>query len=402
MVDSGAENKFSNILFDLKNLPLRHFSFDEVNQNLDVTQEGLRGDCMDLSALEFFLESFVSYSALKINVNSKYILPPWYLKDIQSTYGDRINISQNESPLTKALAYLSPISQELGVTFDGAMYWRKKPEKDKLLEKAFSFYQEVCTFFIAFEEDLQCQLDLHRINSSITFLKKHLCTSESRFKLAQLEAIFSSYDIIEVPAILSRSTHSNEMVEVFLEIVKNDKYVELSRQLLIARKLQKRSQAFSKADKLVKDILNAKLFKGILNYGVKCASMLCSMPTLDISTFWKEKREKAFPTIIQFGNVMEEAILNWAIHGEKFIPYLCAHGSSFFKNDGGKKTILSSEAIIKKERKFIIKEVSRELKEKGAFKVMLESDNPDYEVMVRELRGYIEGGKNKSTELLIY
>ncbi len=315
----------SKLLFDLGNLPGRHYTVEEDGKSN-------QGVSIDGSALTYFVEEFIARSAVRVAIGPHFSFSNNFKEYLTKLYRGRVYFPNIARPLKKCKAFLAPVYDEFGVEFDGAsltgpsnkddVFDRRVPDCEFLLEPhpIFELSLMLLDYFLAIEENLQVELDLDKLIKYTKQIKSKAKSPETRYKLSILESIWSSYVKLNISGIVVRSEANQEIIDLFLRLVEEDLYLELSMSQNLARQPKYRERALNTSRHLVESIIKNKKYKNIFNYGQRIFSMISSIPMPSLELLECFTRNAELPSISSFSEVRKVALRNWLLQMPDIIP----------------------------------------------------------------------------------
>ncbi len=316
-------SSFNRVLINLGNIPMRKWKLEN----------GREGMCRDGSFIPYIVEELISRSAYQVVFDYD---PEGFKNSVPQALKDRVGWTNSIPYMQKSLDYLSPAFDELRIVTDGRAYWvdkeKSSPEDYDNLHWLADIASDLEKLFLAIDERLQLDINLISLKSSLLQIRNTLLGTEARARIAVLQGIVGSYEIVNSPAMVAVPSAPELVVEQFQRLASDSRYIELSKNALQLGYLEKSKRSIEVMRRKITDLLSNKLFSKSFNQGAKAISLATQVHVPETEVAESFLTKGYLPPVISLIEPLSAATELWESHSPEFVP----PSESFFNTKGYK------------------------------------------------------------------
>lgn len=265
----------------------------------------------DGSGLQYQIEELIASGAVEISVEASDMAVE-FIKMLPPTLKKRTSIvDRRHKCLKRTQSLIAPIADELSLEIEhGAFRFGSKTPHD-LGDAATTVYFNIHPFLLGIEHELQVEIDIERLISSIQMLREKLRSPASRATIVELEGILGTYKQNSVDSITIKSDASKEHVQLFKEFVEDQQYLRLSEEYYRLGLPDYMKRAVTLIGRLTRKLIKKPVFRETAGLSSKIVSTATKIP-MPNSEMWEALLRKEYlPPIISLKRVMEKAERSW-------------------------------------------------------------------------------------------
>ena len=301
---------YNKIFISLGDIPMREWE----------TPYGRKGHSRDGSFIPYIVEELVSRSAYQVVFNYG---PESFINSIPAALKERVDWVDSGRSKQKTLEYLAPLFDELCIGTDGGAYWVNKDnqssEDHDNLHMLMNIAGNVETFFLAIEENLQADIDLLSLKSSLLKARNTIRGSEGRDRVAVLQGIIGSYKIVDSPCLVAVPTAPEKIVEHFHRLTSDAHYLELSKNAMQLGYVEKSKRSIELMRRKIGDLLKNKYFCKGFNQSAKAISLATQVHVPETEVAESLLSRGYLPPIISLLDPLSNALTLWEQHSPPLI-----------------------------------------------------------------------------------
>ncbi len=301
----------NRVLINIGNIPMRDLQL--VN--------GSKGYCRDGSFIPYIVEELISRSAYQVVFDYG---PDGFKDSVPQALKERVGWINSIPYNQKSLDYLAPAFDELKIATNGSTYWIDKenslPEDNDNLHWLANINGNLEKLFLAIDERLQLDINLISMQSSLLQIRNILRGSEARARIAVLQGIIRSYEVINSPAMVAIPSASEVVVEHFQRLVCDSQYIELSENALQLGYAGKSKRSIEVMRRKVTDLLSNRLFSKSFNQGAKTISLATQVHVPETEVAESFLSRGYLPPVISLIEPLSYATKLWELHSPEFVP----------------------------------------------------------------------------------
>lgn len=276
-----------------------------------VKFEDHEGMIRDGSSLAYQIEELIALGAMEIAMEGGPMIEA-FRERLSPSLRRRVRlIDDGLNCVQRAIAVMSPIAEELSLEFGHGIIRYKKSLKREIQDAAGTLFVNLHPFLLGVEYELQVDIDLQAMQSSVHLLRQELRNPRGRAFVSVLEGILATYKPISVTATAVRSMASDELISLFEEFVQDESYQQLSEQ---AHKLgypQRAKRAVTLIGRYAKRLVAKPAFQQVANLSSRGISMATQVP-LPNSEMCEALITSGFlPPIVSLRKAMDSAKQLW-------------------------------------------------------------------------------------------
>jgi hypothetical protein len=196
-------------------------------------------------------------------------------------------------------------------------------ERDEAIKISIDASMQLEGFLTALHEKSLCQFNIVTMLARLDVLGGACRSPEARAHVSILRGIFLGYEDVSHAAVICKINSSETIIELFQELLEDAHYKALSHEASKFGRLQKLSTITSNITKLVKQIIQSRRSKGILDYGSRALSVATGIPVPTTEVAEALMRNAYFPPIVDFSSGIERATQKMitAYPDIRFVPF---------------------------------------------------------------------------------
>jgi hypothetical protein len=238
-------------------------------------------------------------------------------------------MQEEEKSNARAYRVLRPFFDECGIEADeipGCFVIKQKSSlvvDDEPIRSAIMLFEDVLKPFLnAMRCRSQVDIDIAKALRYIKVIENSTRSQEIMANMAVIKGVFKSYRQIEHHCLECKMSSSDNMIDLFNDIVKTPEYRFLSSKVSAFGYNINFDVIKSNIAAAVKSVVKSKIGKNIIGYGTKVTSAYAGVPLPDVEFAESLLRESFFPPIVDTSKIFEEAGRRLVANARYDVKYL--------------------------------------------------------------------------------
>ena len=276
-----------------------------------IRAEGLKSLIRDGSALTYQIEELIALGAMEIVLTTN----PTH-KAFRNTLSPSIRkrvclIDPEDIAYQRVFAMMAPIAEELDLKLDPGAIGYYKSLKKQVITATANLYFGLHTFLLGIENQLQIDIDLPALQSSVHLLRQELRNPKGRGLVSVLEGLLATYKPVSIPATAIRSTAADQLIKLFEEFVQDETYCHLSEQSNKLGFPQRAKRATTLVGRYAKKLVSKPAFRKVADLSSKGITIATQVPLPDSEMCGALIPSGFLPPVVSLKKAMHSAHKQW-------------------------------------------------------------------------------------------
>lgn len=214
------------------------------------------------------------------------------------------------------------IRRELGITVSADTRQLVFPKEMPLeLRKALSsIHANAKKLVLAFNYQLQAEVDIERASQSFRYTREKIQDSNSRLILAHFEGLLNHYEATKYDSYTPKGSTRIELINAFDSLANDSDYIQYSDAIQSLANPQERSSALFKLKELSRTLSSKKLVGVTWDYFSKIVKVWTGIPIPESKELSVFSNNRPLPALINMQVARDRAVKGWLESGTAAQP----------------------------------------------------------------------------------